>query len=147
MNCGQNIDWKSYVLGEMGAEEKRTAAAHAETCVACREELAGLQLTLSALASVREEELPRRIAFVSDPVFEPKWWQRLFTPTFASACVLAGAIVFHAAWSGNAANEAEIQARIDKAVNKEIQDRMVLFEQKDRQFAQAYMAAVNLVRQ
>jgi len=146
MNCPQNIDWKAYALGEMNEADKRAASAHAATCSECREELSGLQVTLSALATLREEELPRRIAFVSDPVFEPKWWQRLFTPTFAAACVVAAAIVFHA-YAAKGPSETEIQARIDKAVNKEIQDRMVLFEQKDRQFAQAYMAAVNLVRQ
>lgn len=146
MNCSQNIDWKAYVLGEMSEGEKRSASAHAASCAECREELAGLQITLSTLATLREEEVPRRIAFVSDPVFEPKWWQRLFTPTFASACVLAGAIMFHA-YASHGPNETEIQARIDKAVDKQMQDRMVLFEQKDRQFAQAYMAAVNLVRE
>ncbi len=146
MNCSQNIDWKAYVLGEMSESEKRSASAHAASCQECREELAGLQITLSTLATLREEEVPRRIAFVSDPVFEPKWWQRLFTPTFASACVLAAAIVFHA-YANKGPDEAAIQARIDKAVDKQMQDRMVLFEQKDRQFAQAYMAAVNLVRE
>lgn len=146
MTCGQNIDWKAYSLGEMNEADKRAAAAHAATCAECREELSQLQITLSALATLREEELPRRIAFVSDPVFEPKWWQRLFTPTFASACVLAAAIVFHA-YAAQGPSEAEMQARIDQAVEKEMKDRMVLFEQKDRMFAQAYMSAVNLVRE
>ena len=41
----------------------------------CREELARLRLTLDALSTLREEEMPRRIAFVSDKVFEPRWWQ------------------------------------------------------------------------
>ena len=42
----------------------------------CREELATLRLTLDTLSTLREEEIPRRIAFVSDQIFEPRWWQR-----------------------------------------------------------------------
>jgi hypothetical protein len=38
----------------------------------CQDELAGLRVTLDAMATLREE-LPRRIAFVSDKVFEPRW--------------------------------------------------------------------------
>ena len=43
-------------------------------------------VTLDALSTLREEEIPRRIAFVSDKVFEPRWWQKLFLrPSFAAA--------------------------------------------------------------
>ena len=148
-----HIDVKAYAVGEMSESDKRSAAAHVASCEACREELAGVQVTLSSLATLRDEEAPRRIAFVSDKVFEPRWWQvmtqRMFSPTFASACVLAAAIVFHS-FANQGPSEAVIQARVQQevrqAVSKEMQDRMVLFEQKDRQFAQAYMQAVNLVR-
>jgi primosomal protein N'' len=54
-----------------------------------------LSATLTALRSLPDEEIPRRIAFVSDKVFEPKWWQRFPAWGFASAAVLAGAIVAH----------------------------------------------------
>ncbi len=143
-----HIDVKAYAVGEMSESDKRSAAAHVASCEACREELAGVQVTLSSLSTLRDEEAPRRIAFVSDKVFEPRWWQRIFSPTFASACVLSAAIVFHA-FANQGPSEAVIQARVQQevqqAVSKEMQDRMVLFEQKDRQFAQAYMQAVNLV--
>ena len=69
-------DWKAYTLGEMDAVARRDAETHAASCSACQEELAGLQVTLDAMAVLREEELPRRIAFVSDKVFEPSAWQR-----------------------------------------------------------------------
>jgi hypothetical protein len=55
--------------------------------------------TVAALRSVPYEEPPRRIAFVSDKVFEPTWWQRLWAAPkwgFASAAMLSGAILFHA---------------------------------------------------
>ncbi|MDX2179627.1 MAG: hypothetical protein SFV18_08555 [Bryobacteraceae bacterium] len=54
-----------------------------------------LAATLTALRSLPDEEIPRRIAFVSDKVFEPKWWQRFPAWSFASAMLLAGAIVVH----------------------------------------------------
>jgi len=54
-----------------------------------------LAATLTALRSLPDEEIPRRIAFVSDKVFTPKWWQRFPAWGFASAALLAGAIVAH----------------------------------------------------
>ncbi len=95
MNCS-DYDWKAYALGELGREERERAEAHANSCRECREELAGLRLTLDALSTLREEEAPRRIAFVSDKVFEPRWWQRIWSPTFAGACVIALAVLVHA---------------------------------------------------
>jgi anti-sigma factor RsiW len=120
MNCStpQNKpDWKAYALGELSPEDRREAEGHATACETCREELATLRLTLDTLSTLREEEVPRRIAFVSDKVFEPRWWQRFLNPTFASACVLAGAIVFHAA-ARPSVTEEQIQARIDAAVSR-----------------------------
>lgn len=91
---------KDYVFGELNAAERREVESALHGDAALREEYARLQVTQTALFSVREEEMPRRIAFVSDPVFEPKWWQRLLTAGpqlgFASAALVAGAIVFHA---------------------------------------------------
>ena len=59
-----------------------------------------MRLTLDALSTLREEEIPRRIAFVSDQIFEPRWYTRAFralwSPNFAAACVVAGAILVHA---------------------------------------------------
>lgn len=57
-----------------------------------RERLAN---TIAALRAVPDEDPPRRIAFVSDKVFEPKWWQRFPAWGFASACALAGAVLAH----------------------------------------------------
>src|SRR5690349_15409088 len=95
MSC-ESYDWKAYALGELERPVRQEAEKHAATCVSCREELAALRLTLNALSTLREEEVPRRIAFVSDKVFEPRWWQPVFSPNFAAACVVAGAILVHA---------------------------------------------------
>ena len=90
-------DWKSYALGELDARARQEAESHVAACADCQDELAGLRVTLDAMATLREEELPRRIAFVSDKVFEPRWYQKLFLrPSFAAAAVIAAAILVHA---------------------------------------------------
>src|SRR6266404_8789242 len=95
MSCS-SFDWKAYSLGALDLNDRRQAEAHAATCPKCRQELATLRLTLDTLSTMREEEMPRRIAFVSDKVFEPRWWQMFLRPSFAAALVLAGAILVHA---------------------------------------------------
>lgn len=91
---------KDYVFGELDAAGRRAVEAAVAADAGLAEELQRLQMTQTALFSLREEEMPRRIAFVSDKVFEPKWWQAWLAPSsrlgFASAGLLAGAIVFHA---------------------------------------------------
>ena len=94
-----DIDLKAYFFGELPEDERRRIAAHLETDAAARAELARLEATQSMLGFVQDEELPRRIAFVSDKVFEPTWWQRFWASGaqlgFASAALLALAVVGH----------------------------------------------------
>ena len=94
-----DIDLKAYFFGELPEDERRRIAAHLETDAAARAELARLEATQSMLGFVQDEELPRRIAFVSDKVFEPTWWQRFWASGaqlgFASAALLALAVVSH----------------------------------------------------
>lgn len=143
-----HIDVKAYSMGEMGEADTRSAAAHVAGCEACREELAGVQATLGSLALLRDEELPRRIAFISDKVFEPKWWQRIFNPTFASACVVAAAIVFHG-FTNRGPGEAEVQARIDQAVSSAVSstmdDRVQVMDQMYKQMLQQVKVTSQLV--
>src|SRR5882757_9020552 len=122
-------DWKGYVLGELDKNARGHAEAHAATCESCREELAATRLTLDALSTLREEEVPRRIAFVSDKVFEPKWWQTFLRPSFAAGAVVAAAILMHAfvrppvpATAG--VDTAAIEARVTAAVNEEVSRRV-----------------------
>ncbi len=95
MNC--EIDLKAYVVGEVTRQERGVVEDHVRGCQSCREELDRLNLTRSALASLEDEEIPRRIAFVSDRVFEPRWWQTMWRSGpvmgFASAALLAAAIL------------------------------------------------------
>ncbi len=122
MNCEQ-YDWKAYALGELGANERLEAEGHSATCEGCRTELAHVRLTIDTLSALREEEVPRRIAFVSDKVFEPRWWQVFLRPAFAAGLVIAAAIVAHGFMMRPAAvDDAAIQARVDQAVNRAVAD-------------------------
>src|SRR5262249_36864869 len=98
MSCSE-FDWKAYLLEEIPRGDAASYREHAASCEDCAAELAGVQLTRDALLTLREEEVPRRIAFVSDKVFEPTWWQRLFASGprtgFAAAAMLSAAIVVH----------------------------------------------------
>jgi anti-sigma factor RsiW len=98
MSCSP-FDLKDYFFGELAEPERGQVETHLAGCPACREEMGGLDLTRAALRCLPDEEPPRRIAFVSDKVFEPKWWQRIWSSGsqlgFAAAAMLAVAIVAH----------------------------------------------------
>lgn len=123
MSC-PSYDWKGYALGELDKTARIEAEAHAATCESCREELAATRLTLDALSTLREEEVPRRIAFISDKVFEPRWWERIWNPTFAAACVVAAAILVHGfiSFAHPATDSASVQAQVNSAVTKAVAD-------------------------
>lgn len=99
MSCS-SVDLKAYVLGEVDRQEQAACETHLKACQSCRQELEQLNLTRSALLSLPDEEIPQRIAFVSDKVFEPHWWQTIWRSgpamVFASAVLLASAIFVHA---------------------------------------------------
>lgn len=150
---GHTPDWKAYALGELDAAAAQSAESHAAACQTCRQELATLRLTLDSLGALREEEVPRRIAFVSDKVFEPRWWHQLWSPNFAAACVVAAAILVHA-FAGRAPSEELVQARIDAAVTEavavvEARQEYLAGElrNQDRKFNAFYMQSTGLVSQ
>lgn len=97
MNC--SVDVKAYALGEAGDLEKTECERHLSECLSCRDEVDRLHLIQSALLTLPDEEVPRRIAFVSDRVFAPRWWQTIWRSGpamgFASAALLAGAVLVH----------------------------------------------------
>ncbi len=148
MSCSP-FDLRDYLLKELSDGERREVDAHVRGCAACREELERLQLTEAALFSLRDEESPQRIAFVSDKVFEPSPWRRAWAAFwgsgarlgFASAAMLSVAlIVFSLARTAGApglstasspaaarvatvnasVSEAEIQQRIQAAVDQAV---------------------------
>jgi anti-sigma factor RsiW len=140
MSCSP-FDLRDYFLKELPESEQRQVEAHVGNCQPCLEELDRLRLTEAALFALREEEIPRRIGFVSDQVFEPspwrRWWAGLWGSTarlaFASAAMLSIAILVSALRPvGQIAvlpatpqvvktiSETEIQTRIDTAVAKAV---------------------------
>jgi anti-sigma factor RsiW len=143
-------DWKAYVLRELGQDAQRQAEAHLATCSICHEEVATLRVTLDTLSTLREEEMPRRIAFVSDKVFEPRWWQRVFSPTFAAGALVAAAILIHG-FIGTSQNQ--VDAAVEKAVSQvearhmqEIQAMYEHIEVRDKQVANMYLSNAALIR-
>jgi len=124
MDCS-SVDVKAYALGEPAS---RADAAHVESCELCREELERLRLTQSALLSLREEDVPQRIAFVSDKIFEPRWWQRIWHSApvmgFASAAVLAAAIVAHGVVAQTTPPARVDTAQIENRIQNEVSRRV-----------------------
>jgi anti-sigma factor RsiW len=141
MSCSP-FDLRDYFLKELPDSERRQVEAHVRNCQPCREEVDRLSLTEAALFALREEEIPQRIAFVSDQVFEPspwrRWWAALWGSTarlaFASAAMLSIAIMIAALHPVGqqialrpgapqvvqAISDTEIQSRIDTAVAKAV---------------------------
>ena len=139
MSCSP-FDLRDYFLKELPESEQRQVEAHVRNCQPCLEELDRLRLTEAALFALREEEIPQRIGFVSDQVFEPspwrRWWAALWGSTarlaFASAAMLSIAILVAALHPVGqqiavrpgppqivkAISDTEIQSRIDTAVAK-----------------------------
>ena len=141
MSCSP-FDLRDYFLQELADPQQRLVEAHIKGCQQCREELDRLRITEAALFSLREEEIPQRIAFVSDKIFEPspwrRWWATFWGSTarlgFASAAMLSVALVVYAfrpapapvarvnavTTAASVVSEAEIQQRIQAAVDKAI---------------------------
>jgi hypothetical protein len=103
MSCSP-FDLQDYFFGELPERDRREVAVHSKTCVACREALQRLESTRASLLSVRDEEIPQRIGFLSDRVYEPsillRWWRAFWASGprlgFASAAMLSAAIVVSA---------------------------------------------------
>jgi hypothetical protein len=143
-------DWKAYVLRELNPDVARLADTHLAACSTCHEEVATLRLTLDTLSTLREEEIPRRIAFVSDKVFEPRWWQRVFSPTFAAAALVAVAILIHGAMRPG---QAQVDAAVAKAVSQvearhalEMRAVYEVLDVRDKQVSNMYLANAALIR-
>jgi anti-sigma factor RsiW len=154
MSCSP-FDLKDYFLKELPEPDSRQVEAHVKSCQPCREELDRLSLTEAALFSLRDEEIPQRIAFVSDKIFEPsplrKWWNSRFG--FAAATVALTLAVVVATLQTRRPDPSplafqnvsaqEIQARIDAAVSKAVAE----VEARHSAKAQAILAELEAGRQ
>jgi len=100
MSCSP-FDLRDYFFGELPEEHRRRVDLHTKSCAVCREELTQLRSTQTALLSLADEEIPQRIGFVSDRVYEPsllmRWWRTFWGSAprlgFASAAMLSAIIV------------------------------------------------------
>src|SRR5580692_1679316 len=91
---------RDYAFGELPADRQPELEQHLGVCGECTLELDRLRLTTAALRTLPDREIPQRIAFVSDRVFEPSAFRRFWSSGarlgFASACLLALAMVVSA---------------------------------------------------
>ena len=146
MNCSPE-DLKAYFLGELAPLEKASLEDHVRACQTCREELDRLSLTRTALMSLEEEEVPQRISFVSDKVFEPRWYETIWRSGpamgFASAALLAAAIFVHAFARpvGSPPVTAVDTAQIEQRIEREVNARLDAVVAKSVSEAQAMQAA------
>ncbi len=155
MSCSP-FDLKDYFLQELADEHQRQQVeAHVKICQPCQEELQRLRLTEAALFTLREEEIPQRIAFVSDKVFEPsqfrRWWAAFWGSTarlgFASAAMLSVALIVFAATrpapapapvtNTAAVDSADIERRVQAAADKAAQEIEARYAQKTDQLVKA----------
>jgi len=163
MSCSP-FELKDYFLKELPDHEGRQVEAHVKSCQSCHEELDRLRLTESALFALRDEEIPQRIAFVSDKIFEPsparRWWNAFWGSTgklgFAAAAVMAIVMVARPARTVvvqqvqpqaagaqvQAVSDADIQARVDAAIAKQATEVRALKADLDdtRKWLQVSMA-------
>jgi anti-sigma factor RsiW len=101
MKCSP-FDLRDYFLKELAPPQSAQVEEHIQSCTECREEFDQLRLTEAALFTLRDEEIPQRIAFVSDKIFEPspvrRWFSNFWGSAgrlgFASAAMLSAALVF-----------------------------------------------------
>jgi anti-sigma factor RsiW len=82
MSCSP-FDLRDYFLQELANPQQRQVEAHVKTCAPCREELDRLRITEAALRSMADEEIPQRIAFVSNRLLGAAGWPRSGTPALA----------------------------------------------------------------
>ena len=139
MSCSP-FDLRDYYFKDLAENERRLTEVHVKTCAHCREELDRLHGTETALLALPDEEIPQRIGFVSDPVFQPsafrRGWDALWGSAarlgFASAAMLSAALLVFsltrpvpqasvpAPAISRAALEADFSKRLNDAVAKAV---------------------------
>jgi anti-sigma factor RsiW len=112
-SCGRAGALRDFAFDELPSDQRREMEEHLAACGDCALELDRLRVTTAALRILPDREIPQRIAFVSDQVFQPsvfaRFWNSGARLGFASACVLAAAIVL-SAWHVSAVYRPPSQA-------------------------------------
>jgi hypothetical protein len=135
MSCSP-FDLRDYYFKELAENQRRLTEVHVKTCAHCREELDRLRGTEAALLALPDEEIPQRIGFVSDPVFQPsafrRGWEALWGSAarlgFASAAMLSAALMVFSltrpAPQANAPAPAITRVAIEAQIEKEVFKRV-----------------------
>lgn len=98
-------DLRDYLFDELRSDERLEVEAYLSTSAEAREELDRLRTTQQALRSVPDEEMPRRIGFISDKVFEPsrarRWWLGFWdaAPRFGFSMAAVLLVLFAGMWA------------------------------------------------
>jgi anti-sigma factor RsiW len=154
MSCSP-FDLRDYLFGELAENERRQVDLHLRSCGGCHEDFDRLRVTHASLMSLRDEELPQRIGFVSDKIFEPspvrRAWQALWGSSgrlgFASATMLSAALVVFTFFRPvapvlPAADNARIEAAVAKRVGAAVAQAVSESEQRQsRKTAELLTAA------
>ena len=149
MSCAP-FDLRDYFFGELTAAETKQVDGHIASCEVCRTEVSRMDVTRVAMMTLPMEEPPRRIAFVSDKVFEPTPWQRFWRSGpvvgFASAAMVTAGLFFNGATRPAAspvlnapvarvdysAIEARFHEEIAKQIPVEVAKAVEQVEERDR---------------
>ena len=159
MSCSP-FDLRDYFLKELPGPEGKQVELHIRTCAACREELERLRITEAALVSLRDEEMPQRLAFVSDKIFEPSpvrrvwaaFWGSSARLGFASTAMLSAAVVIYTVAGAPArggkveALTLQIQAAVDRAVaasEAKLEQRILAVQEENRKERRQLVAAAD----
>lgn len=158
MSCSP-FDLRDYFMGELAEADRRQVELHGRSCAACREELDRLRVTGAALLAWRDEEIPQRIGFVSDRVYEPsalrRWWQAFWGSAprlgFASAAMLSAAIVIAAIGrpapmappAAPARDAVSIQASVSQQVNAAVEKAVAASEAQNRRETAELLSAAS----
>lgn len=102
--CDRAEALRDYAFDELPAGERPGMEEHIAVCGDCAAELDQMRVTTAVLRVLPDREIPQRIAFVSDKVFQPSplarffggFWNSAARLGFASACVLGAALIVSA---------------------------------------------------
>ena len=151
MSCSP-YDLRDYLFEELTSGQRGEVRLHLKSCAPCTAELQSLRLTHSTLLALRDEDIPQRIGFVSDKVFEPspvrRWFAGFWTSAarigFVSSAMLSAAILVHAVRPApmlhNSAQPAFTQADLDRRIRDAVATQVAA--KVDAQVASAVTQAV-----
>jgi hypothetical protein len=149
--CDRAEALRDYAFDELPAGERPGMEQHIAVCADCAADLDQLRVTTAVLRVLPDREIPQRIAFVSDKVFQPSPLSRLFGGFwnsasrlgFASACVLGAALVV-SAYHRPAAPVAQREIRtvvqtadVSKQIDAAVTQALTRIRQEDAQMLTA----------